>query len=65
MVRKGGCWFNSTVINKLAVEGAEEPALISLGFIHQNRPIYEIKSIGYSVLYFLDYEKVLTILKES
>jgi hypothetical protein len=40
MVKKGGCDFNSTVIDQLAVEGVGEPVLISLGFIHQSRPIF-------------------------
>ena len=53
--KKAGCDFNQTVINKLKRNSIEEPFLISLGFIRQTRPIFEIQSLEYSILYFLDH----------
>ena len=43
--KKPGCDYNSVVVDKLIVSENDEPALISLGFIHQNRMFYEIKSL--------------------
>ena len=63
--KKPGCKYNSTVIDQLKVLNLANPVLISLGFIRNPRLTYEIKSLAYSVLYFLDYESILGILKAS
>ena len=49
----------------MKVTKQSEPVLVSLGFIRHFRPLYEIKSLEYSILYFLDHDDILSILKGS
>jgi hypothetical protein len=63
--KKPGCDYNSTVIDQLKILNLADPILISLGFIKNPRLSYEIKSLAYSVLYFLGHEDILSILKGS
>ena len=39
--------------------------MLGLEFLTQCRPCYEIKSLVYSVIYWLDYDKLISTLKES
>jgi hypothetical protein len=63
--RKNGCDFNNTVVDQIKVSNISEPLLLSLSFINTPRLTYEIKSLEYSILYFLDFESIMSILKES
>lgn len=42
-----------------------KPFLLGLEFLTRKRPNYEIKSLEYSVIYHLEYEKLIKNLKES
>lgn len=63
--KKSGCDYNYTVIDQLRVKKQADPVLVSLGFIRHFTPLYEIKSLEYSILYFLNHEDILSILKGS
>jgi hypothetical protein len=39
--------------------------LTSLDFISKKRPLYEIKSLQFSVLFTLDYDKFISIFKQT
>jgi hypothetical protein len=41
------------------------PFLLNTNFITKNRSPYGIKSLVYSVLYYLDYQNLIDILKET
>ena len=42
----------------------EKPKILSLDFIKRKIINYEVKSLFYSVIYFLDYENFMISLKE-
>ena len=43
----------------------ERPFLLGLEFLTQKKNNYEIKSKEYSIVYFLEHEKLVQALKES
>jgi hypothetical protein len=47
------------------VAAGETPFLTSLDFISKVRPLYEIKSLKFSVLYQMDYNRFIEVFKES
>jgi hypothetical protein len=47
------------------INNSENPFLINLHFITKKRLNYEVKSLVYSILYYLDYDKLINILMES
>jgi len=47
------------------VAAGETPFLTSLDFISKVRPLYEIESLKYSVLYQMDYNRFIEVFKES
>lgn len=56
--------FNRVIdVRKVAQE--DNPFLINLHFITKRRPNFEVKSLVYSVLYHLEFEKLIAILEES
>lgn len=57
--------FNDLIINTLKVKNDETPLLTSMSFIYKKRQSYEIKSLEYSILLAMDYDKFITILKET
>ena len=64
-VKRRGCNFNDMVIDKAKVKVNESPFILGLEFITRSRPLYETKSLSYSVIYSLPYEDLLSILRES
>jgi hypothetical protein len=54
-----GSAFSSTTVQTIEIKGSEGPFLLSLNIISNDRPIYEMKSEEYSILYYLDREKTL------
>lgn len=49
----------------MIVEENSAPFLLNTNFITRNRSPYGIKSLVYSVLYYLGYDDLLEILKET
>lgn len=64
-VKKSGCDFNTKVIEQIQIKDMDEPYLLDLNFIRKNRKTFQIKSLEYSILYCLDYESIVNILKGS
>lgn len=59
--------FSGTVIDVLKANKNEKSKLIYLGFLsnHKKRVKFTIKSTEYSIIYFMDMEKMLSIMKNS
>jgi hypothetical protein len=64
-VKKSGCSFNDKVIDQIQITDKDEPYLIDLNFIRKKQKIFTIKSLEYSILYCLDYDSIINILKGS
>jgi hypothetical protein len=47
--------MNGTIIDKVRVNKTEHPFLINTNFITKNRDNYDIKSLVYTFLFFMDY----------
>lgn len=60
-----GSAFSSTTIQTIDIKESENPFLLSLDFISNDRAIYEVKSEEYSILYYLDRERSLEALRTS
>jgi hypothetical protein len=52
-VKRRNCAFNDMVIDKVKIGNHQSPFIIGLEFLSHYRPIYEIKSLVYSVIYSL------------
>lgn len=66
--KRRNCNFNDFVIDRVKIKDSSEsskPFLLGLEFMTRRRPIYEVKSLEYSVIYQLEYEKLIKNLKES
>ena len=63
--KKRNCDFNEMVIDKVNIKSHNRPFILGLEFLTRQRPLYETKSIEYSVIFSLPYEDLLNILKES
>lgn len=63
--KKGQSRFNERVADSIAVPENGQPFLTSLDFITKQRPNYEIKSLEYSIIYYLDYDQFIRVLKET
>jgi hypothetical protein len=63
--RKGGRSFSNIIIDRLEVSIDKHPFLLHTNFITKGKCPYAIKSIVYSVIYSLDYESLVNILRES
>ena len=55
--------MQSFVMDVLKLKDCDRPVLVNLDFIPRKRSNYEIKSMQYSVFYFLSYEKFVEVLR--
>jgi len=53
------------IIDKVKISSNDRPFILGLEFLTRKRPIYEIKSLEYSVIYRLSYDDLTNILRES
>jgi len=53
--KKSGCCFNEEIADLIKVQNGDSPYLTSLDFISKERPLYEIKSLKFSVIFMLPY----------
>ena len=63
--KKHGCGFNDEIVDYIRVRAGETPFLTSLDFISKVRPLFEIKSLKFSVLYQLSYSRFIEVFRES
>lgn len=63
--RKLGSVYNGHVIDYISVQKGGAPFLLGLEFITHRRPSYEIKSLEYSIIYGLTYERLIQSLRKS
>ncbi len=56
--------LNGTAIETFSVNENEKPKILSLDFIKRKIINYEVKSLFYSVIYYLDYDNFMMSLKE-
>ena len=63
--KRRNCAYNEMVMDQVQVGDEDRPFLLGLEFLTRCRPSFEIKSLVYSVIYWLDYEQLITTLKES
>ena len=64
-VKRRNCNFNNMAIDKVKIQNIDKPFILGLEFLTRFRPMYEIKSMEYSVIYSLSYDDLISILKES
>lgn len=57
--------LNDEIVDLIKVGNRDVPFLTSLDFLSKKRPLYEIKSLTFSVLYKLNYTHFIEIFKES
>ena len=62
---KKGCALNEEIIDLVSVKEGGEPFLTSLDFISKIRPVYEIISLSFSVLFRLDYSNLIEITRPT
>ena len=62
--QRPGADFNGQIIDKIVVKG-NEPFILSLNFITKRQLPYEIKSLQYSSFYYLDFQTLISTLKEN
>ncbi len=55
--------LNGVVIEKFQIEKSSPPKILSLGFIKRKTLMYDIKSLFYSIYYYLPYEELMKTLK--
>jgi len=60
-----GSIFNEEIADLITVKERETPFLTSLDFISKQRPLYEIKSLSFSVLLSLAYEHFIEVFRQS
>jgi len=53
------------VIDKVKISSNDRPFILGLEFLTRKRPLYETKSLEYSVIYRLSYDDMTNILRES
>ena len=63
--KRRNCFFNDMVIDEVAVLERQRPFILGLEFLTLRRPNYEIKSLEYSMIYFLSYDGLISTIKES
>ena len=63
--KKNGCGFNDAIADEIRVSSGDLPFLTSLDFVSKTRPQYEIKSLQFSVLFTMEYEKFIEIFRKS
>lgn len=56
---------SSVVLNTLRVDSKEAPRLVSIGFVRPRASLHDIRSQSYSILYELEKEAIIAILKQS
>lgn len=54
--KKRNCGFNDVVIDRVKISSNQKPFILGLEFLTRSQPIYETKSLEYSVIYSLPYE---------
>lgn len=52
-------------MNVKTIQEQDKPYLLSLDFIIRKRPYYEIRSIEYSIFFFLDYNNFIDAVRDS
>ena len=65
MSRKGKRLYSDVVFDRVKVQSNEKPFLVHTNFITQFRSSYSAKSLIYSILYYLSYDKLVEALQES
>ena len=62
-----GSDFSGTLVDKIKINKKENPMILYLGFLAENvrNAKYKIKSLHYSMIYFINLEHVLEIMKNS
>lgn len=55
----------SIITDRIRIENKQEPKLLSLGFIKSKNIICDIKSLTYSILFYLSNEELTEILRQS
>lgn len=62
-----GSDYNGTLIDKIKINKKENPMILYLGFLAENarNPKYKIKSLHYSMIYFISLGHLLEIMKNS
>lgn len=63
--KRRNCGFNDCVIDSVKVKNNDKPFVLGLEFLTRFRPIYETKSLEYSVVYSLNYDELIGILRDS
>ena len=51
------------VMDVIKLEERNNPVMVNLDFIPRKRSRYELKSMEYSIFYFLPYEKFMEVLR--
>jgi hypothetical protein len=55
----------SVTTDRIRIEDKSQPKLLSLGFIKSKNVVCDIKSLTYSILFYLSNEDLMDILKQS
>jgi hypothetical protein len=63
--RKLGSAYNGHVIDQISVLEGESPFLLGVEFITHRKPNFEIKSMEYSVIYGLVYDRLIQSMRKS
>jgi hypothetical protein len=63
--RKQGANYNGLVVDQIAVGDGQAPFLLGMEFITLRRPTFEIKSMEYSIIYGLAYDRLIQSLRKS
>lgn len=61
---KKGCGLNEEIFDLVRVDEGDDPFLTSLDFVSKIRPLYEIISLSFSVLFRLDYGDFIETFRE-
>ena len=62
---KPGCIYNGVAVDTVNIGETDSPFLIGLSFFLNSKPIYDVKSLEYSVTYTLTYDELIASLKKS
>jgi hypothetical protein len=63
--RRPDAAYNNRVIDVKKIGPDDKPFLLNLHFITKRRQNYEVKSLVYSILYFLEHDRLIDILNDS
>lgn len=54
--------LNGVVIEKFEVSRFQPPKILSLGFIKRKNLAYDVKSLFYSIYYYLPYDEMMRVM---